>query len=122
MKSEVQDFAPLKNTTWKDQGWNFATRDLKMKKEFKKLYGIYSTVEFYEQEYTLEINKNFRPFWRKNFNAHNDTYLDKSAFVSDEYLNIISSSKNRLQQRIKTYEKAMKIQQEVIDVLKKAAN
>jgi len=91
--------------------------DISLRKAYKSLYGSYSNIQFYENQYTVEIEKNFRPFWRKNHNSFNDTFINKDLFKSSKYLNIISSCKDILNKRIEAYEYGIEKNEQLIKKL-----
>jgi hypothetical protein len=92
-----------------------------LKKEFQKLYWEYANIEFYENEYSLELKNNYTIFWRKNYNAFHKSYVKKENFQSDEYLNTVKRSLNILDQRIESYNSAKEAQELLIKKLKEAS-
>lgn len=96
--------------------------DFELKKEFQKLYWKYNNIEFYENDYYLEIYKSYKPFWRTNYNSHNNSYPDKNKFLSDEYLNIVKNCIDILERRIEAYVSARIAQEQLIEKLKKEAS
>lgn len=95
--------------------------NLEMKKDFQQLYWTYGNIEFYENEYNIELFNNYTLFWRKNYNAYYDSYVKKENFQSDEYLNTVKRSLNILDQRIEAYTSAKKAQELMLKKLKKAS-
>ncbi len=108
---EFNNLAALRDVYKVDKFLNIQERRL-----FKQLYKRYSNIEFYEKNYNTIIHDKYNVFWGKFHNNYNNSFVDKTQFKSNEYLNLIHACKTELENKNKFY---LQAKQEIELLIKK---
>lgn len=96
--------------------------NLEMKKRFKKIFQNYWDIDHYEDNFDKVMDDQYGPFRRRYFNRHNQTYIEKKKFASDEFLNILSSCKVQLRNKNVMYKRTQEEIESLISELEKLKN